>query len=289
MTCVLYELVKNNDTKLSLNSACEAMGVSKSGYISHAKQPPESEELCNQIRAITNEYKRYGYRRVTEELKRMHILVNHKKVLKTMRKHDLLCKKRKLFVKTTDSEHGLPVYPNLAKNIEVVRLNQLWVADITYVQLANGFVYLAIILDVFSRKCIGWQLSTSIDAQLCIDALNMAFEERGATDLTDLMHHSDQGVQYASNEYTAALKERGIIISMSRRGNPYDNAFAESFMKTFKYEEVYMSEYESFSDALDNIDRFIERVYNQKRLHSSIGYMPPAEFEQQHKLKEIVA
>lgn len=286
---MLYELVKNNDTKLSLNSACEAVDVSKSGYIAHTKQLPESEELCNQIRAITNEYKRYGYRRVTKELKRMHILVNHKKVLKTMKNHDLLCKKRRHFVKTTDSEHDLPVYPNLAKDFDVVCLNQLWVADITYVYLLNGFAYLAVILDVFSRKCIGWALSRSIDAQLCLDALNMAFEERGATDLTGLMHHSDQGVQYASNEYTATLKERGIIISMSRRGNPYDNAFAESFMKTIKYEEVYMSEYESFSDALGNIERFIEQVYNQKRLHSGIGYMPPAEFEQQYKLKEAVA
>lgn len=289
MTGVLYELVKNNDTKLSLNSACETVDVSKSGYIAHTKQSPESEELCNQIRAIRDEYKRYGYRRVTKELKRMHILVNHKKVLKTMRNHDLLCKKRRLFVKTTDSEHGLQVYPNLARDIEVVRLNQLWVADITYVQLANGYVYLAVILDVFSRKCIGWQLSRSIDAQLCIDALQMAFEERDGADLTGLTHHSDQGVQYASNEYTAALKERSIVISMSRRGNPYDNAYAESFMKTFKYEEVYMSEYESYNDALDNIERFIEQVYNQKRLHSGIGYMPPAEFEQQYKLKEEVA
>ena len=286
---MLYELVKNNNAKISLNSACEAIGVSKSGYIAHSKQSPESKELYNQIRAITNEYKRYGYRRVTKELKRRHIIVNHKKVLKTMRNHDLLCKKRRLFVKTTDSKHGLPVYPNLTRGLEIVQPNQLWAADITYVQLSNGFVYLAVILDVFSRKCIGWQLSRNIDAQLCIDALAKAFEERDGADLTGLTHHSDQGVQYASNEYTAALKERGIAISMSRRGNPYDNAFAESFMKTFKYEEVYMSEYESYNDALNNIERFIEQVYNQKRLHSGIGYMPPAEFEQQYKLKEEVA
>ena len=180
---------------------------------------------------------------------------------------------------TTDSKHGLPVYPNLAKSLVLTGLNQLWVSDITYVQLLHGFVYLAVVLDAFSRKCLGWQLSRSIDARLCLDALEMAFDSRKAMSLAGLIHHSDQGVQYASSDYVDALHARGVQISMSRKGNPYDNAKAESFMKTFKVEEVYVSEYESFQDALENIQRFLEVVYNKKRLHSSIGYLPPAEYE----------
>ena len=182
---------------------------------------------------------------------------------------------------TTDSKHGLPVYPNLAKSLVLTGLNQLWVSDITYVQLLHGFVYLAVVLDAFSRKCLGWQLSRSIDARLCLDALEMAFDSRKAMSLAGLIHHSDQGVQYASNDYVDALHARGVQISMSRKGNPYDNAKAESFMKTFKVEEVYVSEYESFQDAVENIQRFLEVVYNKKRLHSSIGYLPPAEYEAQ--------
>lgn len=172
----------------------------------------------------------------------------------------------------------------------VIGLNIVWTADITYICLANKtFICLSVIMDRFSRKFLGWQLSYNIDAQLCLDALQMAFKERDGADLSNLIHHSDQGVQYASSNYVAELEKRGIQISMSRRGNPYDNAHMESAIKTIKCEEVYMDEYTSFSDAYQNIKPFIEETYNKKRLHSSIGYKPPTEFEKQYKLKEVVA
>ena len=200
----------------------------------------------------------------------------------------MLCKKSVFRICTTNSNHAFKKYPNLAKDLEVTGLNQLWVSDITYVSLEREFAYLAAILDVFSRKCIGWQLSRYIDSALCVDALKMAFQERQGTSLEVLVHHTDQGFQYASNEYTALLESRGIAISMSRKGNPYDNAFAESFMKTLKYEEVHLNEYASFREARENIERFIEVVYNKKRLHSGIGYLPPAEFEAK-QLKKVGA
>jgi transposase InsO family protein len=203
-----------------------------------------------------------------------------------MRIQGLTRKIKRFRVCTTDSKHGLPVYPNLVKDLAITRLDQAWASDITYIALCKGFVYLAVIIDMFSRKCIGWQLSRNIDSQLCIDALHKAFEERKYSDLTGLIHHSDQGIQYASSEYTALLQAHGILISMGRKGNPYDNAHAESFIKTIKYDEVYMTEYIDFEDAYNNIEQFIEDVYNKKRLHSSIGYLPPTEFEQQ-VLKEV--
>ena len=196
-----------------------------------------------------------------------------------MREDNLLCIKKNFTPRTTDSEHNLTVYPNLAKDLKVTAVNQLWVADITYIRLVKEFVYLAVILDVFSRKCVGWELSRDIDAQLTLNALNKAWANREGMDLSGLVHHSDQGVQYAAHDYINLLKKKGIQISMSRKGNPYDNAFAESFIKTLKYEEVYLKEYESFNDAYINIEEFIDDVYNDKRLHSSIGYLPPNEFE----------
>jgi len=215
------------------------------------------------------------------ELRRRKFTVNHKRVLELLRENGLLCKRKRFKIITTDSKHGLPVYPNLARGMTLTGVNQLWVADITYVQLPRGFAYLAVILDAFSRKCLGWQLSMDIDARLCLDALEMAFAQRKGASLAGLVHHSDQGVQYASILYTNALLAEGVSISMSRKGNPYDNAKAESFMKTFKVEEVYVNEYASFQDAKENVKKFIEVVYNKKRLHSSLGYLPPAEFEQQ--------
>ncbi len=196
-----------------------------------------------------------------------------------MREDSLLCVKRLFRPVTTDSNHRLRVYPNLAKDLEVTGLNQLWVADITYIRLVSEFVYLAVVIDVFSRKCIGWELDRNIDTQLTLNALNKALADRKDMDLSGLVHHSDQGVQYAANDYVDRLKENRIRISMGRKGNPYDNAFAESFIKTLKYEEVYLSEYETFNEAHTNIKRFIEEVYNEKRLHSSIGYLPPNEYE----------
>ena len=199
-----------------------------------------------------------------------------------MLSENLLCRRKKAFKPvTTQSNHNFEVYPNLIENIQVTGLNQIWVSDITYIHLMKSFVYLAVIIDLFSRKCIGWHLSNDIDTYLSLNALDMAIAARQQLGFDSLIHHSDRGVQYASNDYIQKLEEFGIKISMSRSGNPYDNAFAESFMKTLKVEEVYMNEYEAFEDALKNIQRFIEEVYNEKRLHSSIGYMSPNKFEKE--------
>ena len=199
-----------------------------------------------------------------------------------MLSENLLCRRKKAFKPvTTQSNHNFEVYPNLIENIRVTGLNQIWVSDITYIHLMKGSVYLAVIIDLFSRKCIGWHLSNDIDTYLSLNALDMAIAARQQLGFDSLIHHSDRGVQYASNDYIQKLEEFGIKISMSRSGNPYDNAFAESFMKTLKVEEVYMNEYETFEDALKNIQRFIEEVYNEKRLHSSIGYMSPNKFEKE--------
>ena len=186
-------------------------------------------------------------------------------------------------MRTTDSDHKLPVYPNLARDLKMNRLNQLWVADITYIRLAYEFVYLAVILDAYSRRVIGWALGRTLEADLTVEALKMAIS-RGRV-VPGLVHHSDRGIQYASRAYTDLLSTHDIRISMSRRGNPYDNAKAESFMKTLKYEEVYRTEYRNFPDARRRIGQFIESVYNQKRLHSALGYLPPAEFEQTVRLQ----
>jgi transposase InsO family protein len=188
---------------------------------------------------------------------------------------------------TTDSNHNLRTYPNLAKDMKVTDLNQLWVADITYIRLMNDFIYLAVLMDVFSRKCIGWELDRYIDTTLALNALGMALSNRNGMGLSGLVHHSDQGVQYASNDYIDLLNENNIQPSMSRKGNPYDNAFAESFIKTLKYNEVYLKEYETFDEAYQNIQQFIEEVYNQKRIHSSIGYKTPNEYEKEVIIQNI--
>jgi len=235
-------------------------------------------DLRNEIQEIAVEFPGYGYRRITRELRRRGYDV-HKPVLRIMGEDNLLCIKKKFTPRTTDSDHALQIYPNLAKDMEVTAINQLWVADITYIRLDREFVYLAVILDVFSRKCVGWELSRDIDTQLTLNALNKALSNRSGIDLSGLVHHSDRGVQYAANDYINQLNKNDIRISMGRKGNPYDNAFAESFIKTLKYEEVYLKEYESFDDAYMNIEEFIEVLYNEKRLHSSIGYLTPNEFE----------
>jgi transposase InsO family protein len=277
-----------SETKnMRLTKACESLGVSRSGYAKWLQPKPlpqTDSKLLGEVKEICL-MPRYGYRRVTAELHRRELKVNHKKVLKIMREHGLTCRKHVFHIQTTDSNHCLKTYPNLAKKIVPTALNQLWTTDITYIRLPKGFAYLAAILDRYSRKCIGWQLSQSLDTSLALDALRKAFDCRKGVELTGLIHHSDQGVQYASLEYVTVLQGRGITISMSRKGNPYDNAFSESFNKTVKVEEVYLSEYESFNDAFENIEKFIEEVYNKKRLHSSIGYVPPDEFEKQMVLK----
>jgi putative transposase len=266
--------------------------VSRAGYYRFLKLVEESAEemkLRDAIQKIAVEIPAYGHRRITAELRRADWVVNRKRVLRIMREDNLLCLRRRAFVRTTNSDHKLPVYPNLTKELKVNGLNQLWVADITYIRLQCEFVYLSVILDAHSRRVIGWALGKTLEADLAVEALKMAIG-RGRVEL-GLVHHSDRGIQYASRAYTELLTEHGIGISMSRPGNPYDNAKAESFMKTLKYEEVYRSEYRDFGDARRQIGQFIESVYNRKRLHSALGYLPPAEFEHSLRLqsKSMVA
>ncbi len=234
-------------------------------------------ELRDRMQRISLENRRYGYRRVTAELRRQGFLVNHKKVLRMMRKDNLLAVLKRRFVLTTDSNHFLPVYPNLAAHLNVDGVDQLWQSDITYIRLREAFVYLAVVLDAYSRRVVGWRLGTTLKAELAVGALRDALELRRPA--AGWMHHSDQGVQYASSAYVELLEQHGAIISMSRRGNPYDNARAESFMKTLKAEEVWLQRYRTLGEARASIGEFIDEIYNQRRLHSALGYRPPAEFE----------
>ena len=222
-------------------------------------------------------HRRYGYRRVTAELRRQGWVVNHKKVLRLLREDNLLAVKKRRFVLTTETSPFLPVYPNLARWLEVDGLDQLWVADITYIRLRETFVYLAVVLDAFSRRAIGWELGETLGAELALAALRQALDTRRAG--PGLVHHSDQGVQYASRAYVELLESRGVLLSMSRRGNPYDNARAESFMKTLKTEEVALYRYRDLAQARASIGHFLEQIYNRRRLHSALGYVPPVEFE----------
>ena len=269
--------------EVPITRGCASLEINRRTYYYILKERricPSDKSIRDSILAIALEFQKYGYRRITAELHRRNQPVNHKKVLRIMREENILCRPKKKFrITTTDSNHSYPIYPNLARDIILIGINQFWVADITYVHLLHECVYLAVIIDVYSRKCVGWELSRRIDAELVLNALDMAVDSRIQFGIDGLIHHSDQGVQYACNEYVNRLNEIGIRISMSRKGNPYDNAFAESFMKTLKAEEVYLKEYKTFDEAYNNIKQFIEVVYNNKRLHSSIGYLPPVEFE----------
>ena len=259
----------------------EAVGLSRSTIWRQLRQPSTSHEdkleLRSQIQTIALEMRAYGYRPITAELHRRGVKVNHKCVLRLLREDNLLCLRQRAFVRTTDSRHNLMVYANLTRDLVLSNINQLWVADITYIRLLREFIYLAVLLDAFSRRCIGWAISRHIDTQLTLLALQMALNTR--TIHPGLIHHSDQGVQYAATDYVAMLHEHKIEISMSRTGNPYDNAKAERFMRTLKYEEIYMNDYETLAEVRASIEHFIEAVYNRKRLHSAIGYRPPVEFE----------
>jgi putative transposase len=254
------------------------MNLPRRTYYYKPKAIPSDEALIDRIADICLEFPRYGYRRVTEQLQREGWIINHKKIARIMReKHWSCVPRRKRWIATTDSNHGLPVYPNLTKEVNIRAVNQLWVADITYIRILSCFVYLAVILDAFSRKAIGYALSTRLDTRLALGALHMALSDRHPE--PGCIHHSDRGVQYASREYVKELTCYNFQISMSRKGNPYDNAYAESFIKTLKSEEVELWEYQTMEDVQERIPYFIEDVYNQKRLHSSLGYRPPCEFE----------
>ena len=275
--------IRQSYPELSIRQLCQLLGINRAWLYARATQPTQAErdlQLRDAIEQVVLEFPGYGYRRVTKALQREGWEVNHKRVLRVMRQEALLCVLKRSFVTTTDSTHGYRTYPNQLAGLELTGLDLVWVADITYVKLPTSFVYLACILDAFSRRCIGWQLSRTIDTQLTLAALEQALSTRQFR--TGLIHHSDRGVQYASSAYVARLEQAGVLISMSGKGNPYDNAKAESFFKTLKREEVYLSSYRSFEEAEANLGRFIEDVYNQKRLHSSLGYLPPAEFEALH-------
>lgn len=257
---------------------CELTHVSRAGYYRAGRGASAlGLEMRDQVQRVALAWPTYGSRRITAELRRAGMVVNRKRVQRLMREDNLLCLRKRKFVITTDSAHDWPVYPNLAATIVPSGVNQLWRADITYIRLREEFVYLAVVLDAFSRRAIGWELDITLEARLTIAALTMAIEQRQPA--AGLVHHSDRGVQYASGDYVSRLKLHGIQISMSRLGNPWDNAACESFMKTLKCEEVYRSEYRNLADARARMGEFIEQVYNRKRLHSALGYRPPVEFE----------
>ena len=253
------------------------MNLPTSSYYYKPVEAKTDLSLIHRIEALVEEFSGYGYRRITAQLQREGHRVNHKKILRIMRERDLLCRPRRRWVKTTNSHHTFPRYPNRIQDLPITAINQVWVADITYIRILTAFVYLAVILDRFSRKAIGYALSRRIDTALSLKALQMAIETRRPP--AGVIHHSDQGVQYAAGDYVDTLRASGLEISMARKGNPYDNAVAESFMKTLKAEEVYLGEYRTLDDVQGRLPYFIEEVYNRKRLHSALGYRPPEEFE----------
>jgi len=259
------------------------MGLARSSYYyqpkgASAEKRKADADLRDRIEEIALRFPRYGYRRMRAQLKREGFTVNHKRVLRLMRESDLLVKSKRTWLSTTDSGHGFRVYPNLYREIAATGINQVWVADLTCVRLGWEFVYLAVILDAFSRRVVGYALSRSLDASLTVAALKAAPRDRRPP--PGCIHHSDRGVQYACADYVTLLAEAGLRISMSRRANPFDNAQAESFFKTLKHEEVNLTQYRNLKEAATCIGAFIEQIYNRQRLHSALGYLPPAEFEQ---------
>jgi putative transposase len=269
------------DRGLTVERMVKLTHVSRASYYrfdENASNGPDVDmDLRGALQRIALEWPAYGRRRMTRELRRRGWTVNQKRVYRIMREDNLLCLRKRKFVVTTDSNHGRKIYPNLAGEMVLTGMDQLWRADITYIRLREEFVYLAVILDAYSRRVIGWALDRTIEDELTLSALRMALSRRVVE--SGLVHHSDRGSQYASGDYTDLLKEKGIVISMSRKGNPWDNAACESFMKTLKYEEVHRNEYRDLAEARSEIREFLEKVYNRKRLHSALGYVSPAEFE----------
>jgi putative transposase len=272
--------------RLSVVHACVVLGINRGSYYRHATRLPaaraetDAVRLRDAIERLVLAFPGYGYRRVTAALKREGWAINQKRVLRVMRQESLLCELKRRWVKTTDSQHGLRVYPNLLANCgwqRLTKIDEAWVADLSYVRLPEGFAYLATILDAFSRRVVGWELSRSLEATVAVAALERALEQRRPP--SGLIHHSDRGVQYACREYVERLEAVGARVSMAAKGTPRENAQAESFFRTLKYEEVYLQEYWNYAEAQRSIGRFIDEVYNEKRLHSSLGYRPPSEFE----------
>lgn len=268
--------------KLSVERMCTLAEISRAGFYRWLKtKEPAAEETAvrSAIQEIAVQHRRcYGYRRITAQLRQRGMVVNRKRVLRMMQEDNLLAIRTRKFVPTTDSRHSFEVYLNLAKRMELTAPNQLWVADLTYVRVQQEFVYLAVVLDAFSRRVVGWALNRSLRSTVAVDALQQAIDERHP--LPGLVHHSDRGVQYASEDYINLLRKRGATCSMSRVGNPYDNARCESFLKTLKQEEIYCREYRDMEDLRVHSSTFIEEYYNRERLHSALGYVSPAAFEQ---------
>ena len=273
---------EGNPPSLGVEAACRAAEISRVGFYRHqwakSEPKPAETELRDTIQRIALANRCYGYRRVVAELHKQGKMVNHKRVRRMLHEDNLLSLRKRRYVLTTDSRHPYYVYPNLAGALTLTGVNQLWVADITYIRLREQFLYLAVILDAHSRRVIGWQLGETLEAKLAGAALDQALAGREIA--PGIVHHSDRGIQYCSREYTQRLVDNGFHISMSRKGNPYDNAQAESFMKTFKYEEVYLQNYRDKEHAQASIQNFLEEVYNTTRLHSRLNYNSPVEFEE---------
>jgi len=273
----------SRQSTLTVERMCQLAQVSRAGYYRFLHRPDAAVGDDLEVRALIQQIalenrRNYGYRRITRELRDRGWQINHKRVLRLMREDNLLSVRRRKFVVTTDSRHKLQVYLNLASRMQLTGINQLWVADITYLRLQQEFVFLAVILDAFSRKAVGWALDRSMTTELILAALRQAISERQPP--WGLVHHSDRGVQYASADYVQVLRQHGMELSMSRAGNPYDNATCESFLKTLKVEEIYVSEYRDLEDLRAHLQAFIEQYYNRRRLHSALDYRSPEKFEQ---------
>jgi transposase InsO family protein len=263
------------------------MELAKSTYYADPKVTPLEKEvweadLRGKIEGIREEFPRTGYRMLLAHLKRNGFKIGERKLRSFIKKFNLQFKAKRRFVNTTDSNHNHEVHPNLIEELSITGINQVWTADITYIRINNGFVYLAVILDLYSRMVIGWAISKRIDGKLALSALEMAIKRRKPTG--GVIHHSDRGVQYLCGEYVAMLDQHGFHKSCSRKGNPYDNSWTESFMKTFKCDEVYMFNYETYLDVVERTPQFIEEVYNKKRPHSALNYLTPNEFENKIKV-----